>query len=84
MFAVDPKGGNLLMKDAGRKLLNIQDEKRKRKVLVRLITRGKWSEQMRQTGASGFTVWSATASTGLPKARPAATVTAAVALALKV
>ena len=83
VFAVDPKGGNLLMKDAGRKLLNITDERNRRNVLVRLITRGKWSDEMKQTGAAGFTVWSAASGTGRPRARHAANVTAAVGTALR-
>jgi hypothetical protein len=45
VFAVDPKGRHLLMMDSGRKLLNIQDEKGQRKILVRLITRGRWSDK---------------------------------------
>ncbi len=84
VFAVDPKGGNLLAKDAGRKLLNIMDERRQRKVVVRLVTRGKWNDQLVQLGAAGFTVWSVFPTTGRPKARHVTTVTAAVATALKV
>ena len=83
VFAVDPKGHNLLAQDVVRKLLNIMDERRRRKVLVRLISRGRWNDYMQPTGAAGFTVWSAAPSTGILKARHAATVTAAVNLALK-
>lgn len=83
VFAVDPKGGNLLAKDAGRKLLNIMDEHRQRKVVVRLITRDKWNDQLVQVGGTGFTVWSVFPTTGRPKARHVPTVTAAVAAALK-
>ena len=83
VFALDPKAPLLLAKDAGRKLLNIQDERKQRKVLVRLISRGKWSEQLTQTSASGYTVFSAYSSTGKPKAKHVPTVEAAVAAALK-
>ena len=44
VFAVDPKGHNLLAQDVVRKLLNIMDERRRRKVLVRLISRGRWND----------------------------------------
>ena len=39
IFALDPKGDNLITKDAGRKLLNIQDEKGNRKVLDGRVAR---------------------------------------------
>jgi type III restriction enzyme len=85
IFAVDPKGGHLLAKDAWRKLLNITDEKGNRKVLVRLISAGKWNDQLQEVGpkGKGFTVWSVFKSTGKLRARYAATVTEAVEIALK-
>jgi type III restriction enzyme len=82
-FAIDPKGGHLLKKDAGRKLLNIRDEKGQRKVAVRLIAEGKWNEQVQELGKTGYTVWSAVKATGQPKARHVQTVADAVATALK-
>ena len=83
VFAIDPKGGHLLQKDAGKKLLSIQDEKGQRKVLVRFISTGRWNDQMQQLSPSGFTVWSMTKTTGKIKAKPVATVEDAVEAALK-
>lgn len=83
VFAIDPKGGHLLAKDAWRKLLDIQDEKGQRRILVRLISEGKWTEQIRQIGRKGFTVWSVFRSTGKLRAKHVATIAEAVEAALK-
>lgn len=84
VFAIDPKGGHILLKDAGVKLLNIRDEKGQRKVLVRLIARGRWNEQVQCLNEKdGFTVWSVTKSTSKLKAQHVATVAKAVEAALK-
>ena len=83
IYAIDPKGGHLLAKDAWRKLLDIRDEKGNRKVLVRFISAGKWTDDMKHVGSNGLTVWAMTKTTGKVKARPVATVTDAVAMALK-
>lgn len=82
IFAMDPKGGHLIHKDAGRKLLNIQDDKGHRKILVRLFSEGKWTDEIKQVGSKGFTVWSM-AKTGKIKAKYAATAKEAVEAALK-
>ena len=83
VFAIDPKGGHLLAKDAWRKLMDIRDEKGQRKVLVRLISAGKWNEAVQQVGNKGFTVWSMAKTTGKLKAKHAATAADAVEAALK-
>ncbi|MGD0643262.1 MAG: DEAD/DEAH box helicase family protein [Roseiarcus sp.] len=83
VFAIDPKGGHLLSKDAGRKLLDIRDEKGRRKILVRLISKGKWNDDVKQIGTDGLTVWAMTKTTAKVKARPVDTVAAAVEFALK-
>jgi type III restriction enzyme len=80
---LDPKGAHLISKDAGRKLLDIRDEKGQRKVLVRLITEGKWNEHIQKVGTAGYTVWSVFKSTGKLRARPVATLADAVDAALK-
>ena len=71
------------MKDAGRKLLDIRDEKGQRKVLVRLITAGKWNDQVQKIGTTGYTVWSVFKSTAKLRARPVQTVAEAISVALK-
>jgi type III restriction enzyme len=83
VFALDPKGGHLLAHDAVRKLLDIRDEKGQRKVLVRLISKGKWNDDIKQVGPTGFTAWSMTKTTAKIRARTVATISAAVEAALK-
>ena len=57
IFALDPKGAHLLTDAAGRKLLDIRDEDGKQKVVVRLLTDGKWDEPGKKKSNQGFTVW---------------------------
>lgn len=58
IFAIDPKGKHLIASEAARKLMSIRDEKGKQRVLVRLVTEGRWSyEPIRQIGPAGFSVW---------------------------
>jgi len=73
VFAIDPKGGHLLAKDAWRKLMDIRDEKGQRRVLVRLISAGKWNDAIQQVGTKGFTVWSTVKTTGKLRAKHVAT-----------
>lgn len=59
VFAIDPKAEHLIADAASRKLLDVQDDKGKRKLIVRLMTRGKWStEPVKQQSKDGFSVWS--------------------------
>jgi hypothetical protein len=83
IYAIDPMGGLLLAKDAWRKLLDIRDENGNRKVLVRFISAGKWTDNMEHVGSNGLTVWAMTETTGKVKARLVATVADAVAMAFK-
>jgi type III restriction enzyme len=83
IYAIDPKGRHLLTKDAGRKLLDIREEKGHRKVLVRFISRGKWTDDVKHVGSAGLTVWSMAKTTGKIKAKPVSTIAEAVAAALK-
>jgi type III restriction enzyme len=58
IYALDPKGDHLIHKDAGRKLLNIRDETGKERVIVRLITEGRWdSDPIKPKGGGGYSVW---------------------------
>ncbi len=58
IYALDPKGAHLISEDAGRKLLAIRDEHGQQRVLVRLITEGKWtSSPIRRASPGGFSVW---------------------------
>jgi len=58
VFGIDPHGEHLVAKDAGSKLLSIRDEKGRQRVVVRLITRGRWDAgTLKQIAANGFSVW---------------------------
>lgn len=35
----------------------IRDEKGRRKVVIRLITEGRWTDPATKTGSNGYTVW---------------------------
>jgi type III restriction enzyme len=61
VYALDPKSRLLIGTDAGRKLMDIKDEKGQRKVVVRLITKGKWDAATFKPDPSvksGYSVWS--------------------------
>lgn len=83
IFALDPKGGHLLAGDAGKKLMNIQDDKGQRKLIVRFISEGRFNDNLRKLGSDGFTVFSVVKSTGALRAKHAKDVNEAVSVALK-
>jgi type III restriction enzyme len=61
IYAIDPKGAHLIGDDAGRKLLAIRDERKSKRVIVRLITEGRWShEPIKKLGGSGYSLWKIT------------------------
>ena len=58
IYAIDPKGAHLIINDAALKLLSIRDETGKERVLVRLISNGKWKhDPIKQVGKGGYAVW---------------------------
>lgn len=56
-FAIDTTGGHLMLEKAGRKLLSIEATKGKTTLHVRLVSEGKWSENVEELDKSGYTVW---------------------------
>jgi type III restriction enzyme len=63
IFAIDPKGDHLIVSDAGKKLLAIRDERGRQRVVVRLITAGKWSyDPVKKLSQDGVSVWRITGS----------------------
>lgn len=83
IFAIDPKGEHLIARDAGLKLLNIRDEKGARRVVVRLVTEGRWADPKQKKSPLGYTIWSMS-SAGKPKARHYDTLQDAVIAAVKI
>ncbi|RHW34810.1 hypothetical protein D1B31_19270 [Neobacillus notoginsengisoli] len=81
IYALDPKGENLIVQDAGKKLLDIRDFEGDLDIAVRLFTKGKWTDSpIEKSNESGYTVWSLRA--GKVWARPFDTVEEAVKAAL--
>jgi type III restriction enzyme len=57
IFALDPKGGHILAKDAWRKVLSIQKGAKGPRVLTRLISEDKWTDEAKPNGKGGYTVF---------------------------
>jgi type III restriction enzyme len=82
VYALDPKGENLIVQDAGKKLLDIRDFEGNLDIVVRLFTKGKWTDSpIEKTPEDGYTVWSLRA--GKVWARPFDTIEEAVKAALQ-
>lgn len=58
IFALDPKGGHILASNAYRKVLSVQRGAKGPRVLARLISQGRWSDDVKPLGKEGFTTWS--------------------------
>jgi type III restriction enzyme len=58
VFAIDTTGGHLLKDKTGRKLLSIEPAKQGAgRLIVRLISPGKWNAAVEQEDSAGYTVW---------------------------
>lgn len=58
VFAIDTTGGHLLKGKTGRKLLSIKAAKRTAgRLIVRLVSEGKWNSDVEQEDTTGYTVW---------------------------
>jgi type III restriction enzyme len=82
IFALDPKGGHILASNAYRKVLSVQKGMKGPRVLARLISEGKWSDEVKSLGKHGFTVWSWDMAVGKLQAKHHPTVEKAVRNAL--
>lgn len=58
VFAIDTTGQHLLAEKTSRKLFNISPGKSKQRLLVRLVSQGRWNERVEQLDKAGYTVWS--------------------------
>jgi len=59
IYAIDPKADHLIATAATRKLLDIRDERGRQKLIVRLMTEGKWAaEPAKRLSPGGYTLWS--------------------------
>jgi type III restriction enzyme len=66
VFALDTKGQHILADEASRKLLDIEQVGRGSKVVIRLISEGKWTGLDAKRDERGFTVWTMRAGRPLP------------------
>jgi type III restriction enzyme len=58
VFAIDTTGGHLLQEKTGRKLLSISPAKATGgRLVVRLVSEGKWNADVEQEDSDGYTVW---------------------------
>ena len=58
VFAIDTKGDHLIVEDASRKLFLIDQVEPGPKLLIRLVTEGKWDSNFsKASGSTGYTVW---------------------------
>lgn len=58
VYAIDTTGGHLLQEKTGRKLLSIAPAKaRAGRLMVRLVSEGKWNPKVEQEDSAGYTVW---------------------------
>jgi type III restriction enzyme len=59
VFAIDTTGGHLLKDKTGRKLLAIEPPKKASgRLIVRIVSKGRWNEKVEQQEPLGFTVFS--------------------------
>lgn len=57
IFALDPKGEHILKRDAGRKVMTISKGDGGPTVFTRLLSEGKWTDDVEPAGKGGVTVW---------------------------
>ncbi len=58
VYAIDTTGGHLLKDKTGRKLLAIEPAERNAgRLIVRLVSKGKWNSEVEQEDSAGYTVW---------------------------
>lgn len=58
VFAIDTTGGHLLKDKTGRKLLSIEPATgASGRLIVRLVSAGKWNANVEQEDIAGFTIW---------------------------
>lgn len=58
VFAIDTTGGHLLKEKTARKLLSILPAKKTGgRLIIRLISEGKWNPEVEQEDSAGYTIW---------------------------
>lgn len=57
IIAIDTKGDHLIVGDAARKLFTITKYGKGLDLVIRLVTSGEWTNDIKKIGKSGYTVW---------------------------
>jgi len=57
IIAIDTKGDHLIVGDSARKLFSIVKYGKGFDLIIRLVTEGEWSSEIKKIGKSGYTVW---------------------------
>ncbi|MEA4950483.1 MAG: DEAD/DEAH box helicase family protein, partial [Petrimonas sp.] len=57
IVAIDTKGDHLIVGDAARKLFSILKYGKGSDLVIRLVTEGEWSSEIKKIGKNGYTVW---------------------------
>jgi type III restriction enzyme len=57
IVAIDPKADHLITEAAARKIFEISKIGSGPDLVIRLVTRGKWNDEIRNIGKTGFTTW---------------------------
>ena len=57
IIAIDTKGDHLIRGDAARKLFTLVKYGKGPDLIVRLVTQGEWSIEIKKIGTTGYTVW---------------------------
>ena len=57
ILAIDTKGDHLIQGDAARKLFTLKKYGKGPDLIVKLVTKGEWSNEIKKIGANGYTIW---------------------------
>lgn len=57
IIAIDTKGDHLIRGDAARKLFSLVKYGNGPDLIIRLVTKGEWSNDIKKIGSTGYTVW---------------------------
>lgn len=57
IVAIDTKGDHLIVGDAARKLFSINKYGKGLELVIRLVTSGEWTNEVKKIGKTGYTVW---------------------------
>lgn len=58
IVAIDTKGDHLIVGDAARKLFSIEKYGNGSDLLIKLVTEGEWTNDIKKIGKAGYTTWS--------------------------